>query len=175
MDRNHPNADKTPFRDRVKRAISSPTLWAVLLIAGSLIAATLLLRRDDELDTENDTDQAFAETFSNIPSDSPWLQFGPEDISVTHKWSLLAGTHPAVTFHCHFTPPNHDHWRAVLCYKPLNSSSWMTEEARIRRDNTSTAHLTLRDLHRNTTYECFFILSGKEIMVRSQVVAFSTQ
>lgn len=175
MDRDHSKAGTSPFRNSVKQAISSPTLWAVLLIAGSLIAATLLLWRDDKLDSENDADRAFAEIFSKIPSDSLWLQFGPEDISVTHKWSLLAGTHPAVTFHCHFTPPNHDRWRAVLCYKPLNSAIWMTEEARIRRDNTSTAHLTLRDLHRNSTYECFFILYGKELMVKSPVVAFSTQ
>lgn len=152
--------------------ISKPTLWAFLLIAGSLTAASLLLWHNNKLDSSKGTDQAYAEAFGRIPTEPTFLHFGPEDVTVSHKWSLLAGIHPAVTFRCHLTAPPRTLTRVILCYKPLGSSVWLTEEARIRRD--STARLTLRDLRRNTPYECFFIAQSKNTMLRSNIVQFTT-
>ena len=173
MDSDHPEAKKKPLRCIVERIISKPALWAFLIIAGSLVTASLLLWHEDEKNSRNNADSAFAEIFETTATESPMLHFGPEDVAVTHKWSLLAGTHPAVTFRCHFDTPQRVFSRAVLCYKPSGSSVWMTEDARLRRDNT--ARLTLRDLRRKTSYECFFIVTGKEIIVRSPIVVFSTQ
>ena len=168
MDSDLPETDKSPFRDMVKRAIANSTLWAFLLIAGCFVAAYLLWH-DSEHNRNNNSDP-IAEFIEKHATESPLLQIGPEDVTISHKWSLLSGIYPAVMFRCHFYTPSRTFSRAVFCYRPLGSPVWTTEEARLRRDNT--ARLTLRDLRRNIPYECFFIAENQDTIVRSRIVTF---
>ena len=149
---------------------SRTTLWAFLLIAGLLGIACVLLWHDED----NIAKEGYVnfEWLDKIAAESPLISFGPEDVVVSHRWSILSGIYPAVTFRCRFNSPHKVISNAFLCYRPVGSTEWMMVDTRVRRDNT--ARLILRDLPRKTSYECFFILAGKVLVIRSQVVAFST-
>lgn len=150
---------------------SRTTLWAFLFIAGVLATAFLLLWHDGGDKIYNE-DYINVELLDKIASGSPLLNFGPEDIEVTHGWSIFSGIYPAVKFCCHFDSLHRVVSTAILCYRPQNSPEWLMVDSRMRRDNT--ARLTLRDLKRDTPYECFFVLVGKDCVVRSDVILFST-
>jgi hypothetical protein len=151
---------------------SRTTLWAFLLIAGFFVVAFVLHRLSDGGKSAED-DYIDVEFLDKIAAESPSLSFGPEDVVVTHRWSVLSGISPAVTFRCRFDSPRKEKTIAVLCYRPTGSSEWLMADTRLRRDNS--ASIILRDLRRKTSYECFFILTGKTFLVRSQVVVFSTR
>lgn len=148
------------------------TLWAFLLIAGILVTAFFLLWHDDGSKISSD-DYLNVELLDKMAAESSLLEFGPEDVVVSYKWSLFSGIHPAVTFRCRYNSPHKDASMAILCYRMKGSSEWLMADTRLRRDNT--ARLTLRDLRKNNAYECFFILVGKDRIIRSEVVTFTTK
>ena len=147
------------------------TLWAFLFITGVLATAYLLLWHDGG-------DQIHGEDYLNvglldeIADKSPLLSFGPEDVEITHGWSFFSGIYPAVTFRCRFNSPRKGNGTVILCYRTQGSSEWLMADTRVRRDNT--ARLTLRDLKRATSYECFFVLVGNDCLLRSARVVFDT-
>lgn len=153
-------------------AKSHSTLWAFLLVFGSLFVAFFLVRYGNQRDKQAEYDRSSVELYDMIAADSPLMSFGPEDVTVSRKWSILAGIHPAVTFCCRFNSSQKLFTRAVLCYRIRGTYPWMTAETRLRRDNS--AKLTLRDLHRNATYECFYLLIGDDCIVKSKKVDFTT-
>jgi len=150
---------------------SRTTLWAFLFIAGVLATAFLLLWHDggDRIHNEDYIDVEFLD---KIAAESPLLSFGPEDVEVTHGWSVFSGIYPAVKFCCRLNSPPKVANTAILCYRPRGSAEWMMADTRLRRDNT--VRITLRDLKCDTSYECFFILVGRTLILRSEVVTFST-
>ena len=151
---------------------SRTTLWAFLLIAVFFVMA-VVLHRLSVGGTIAEEDYVNVELLDEIVAESPLLSFGPDDVIVTHRWSVLSGIYPAVNFRCRFNSPRKEKAIAILCYRPTGSSEWLMADTRLRRDNS--VSLILRDLHRKTSYECFFILTGKTLLVKSQVVVFSTQ
>ena len=102
---------------------------------------------------------------------SPHISFTEKDVTVDHKWGLLSGRHQSVTFSCRLSPALQTKF-VILCYRPLGSAEWSSAETHPRRENT--CRLTLRDLHRDMLYECFFIAYSKDTAVRSGSVMFST-
>lgn len=150
---------------------SRTTLWAFLLIAGIIVMSCVLLLRDDG-GKSHDEDYLNVELLDKIATESPLLIFGPEDVVVTHGWSIFSGIYPAVTFRCCFDSPYKENGSFILCYRSQGSTEWLMADTRIRRNNT--ARITLRDLKRNTSYECFFVLVGKDSLLRSEVVVFNT-
>lgn len=99
------------------------------------------------------------------------IDFTEKDVTVDHKWGLLSGRHQSVTFFCRLSPALQTKF-VILCYRPLGSAEWSSAETHPRRENT--CRLTLRDLHRDMLYECFFIAYSKDTAVRSGSVMFST-
>ena len=150
---------------------SRTTLWAFLLIAGILVTACVLLWHDDGGKSAKENYIGF-ELLDKLAKESPLMGFGPEDVVVSHGWSILTGIYPAVTFRCRFNSPYKEITTAILCYRPKGSSEWLMTDTRMRRNNT--ARITLRDLKRDTSYECFYILVGRVLILRSEVVTFST-
>ena len=147
------------------------TLWAFLLIAGILLAALYLLRHDDGSKSSTE-DYVDVELLSKIATESSSLHFGPEDVVVTHGWSILSGIYPAVKFRCRLDSPLKKSGTVILCYRPKGTSRWLMADTRLRRDNT--ARITLRDLKHDASYECFFFLLLEDCLLRSEVVTFST-
>ena len=160
------------FQKVSKLLASNSTLWAFLLVVGILAGTSFLIRHENTIENQTELDQSAVELFDQVAADSPLISFGPEDVTISRGWTILAGIHPAVTFCCRFNSPNKLFDRAILCYRIKGSSSWMTAEARLRRDNS--AKLVLCDLHRNTTYECLYILIGHNCIVKSKTVTFTT-
>ncbi len=152
--------------------VSRSTLWALVLVAGFFALAFFLTRHDVERDKQAEFDQSCEEFYNMVAAESPLMHFGPEDVEVSHKWSILAGICPAVTFNCRFDSPQKVFDRAVLYYRIRGDYSWMVVDASVRRDNS--ACVVLRDLRRDTTYECFYILVGDSSIVKSKVVVFTT-
>jgi hypothetical protein len=152
--------------------ISRSSLCALVLVVGFFALAFFLTRHEDERDKQAEYDRSCVELFDMVAAESPLMHFGPEDVEVSHKWSILVGIHPAVTFNCRFDSPQKVFDRAVLYYRIQGTYSWMAVDTRTRRDNS--ARVVLRDLHRDTTYECFFILVGDNCIVKSKVVVFKT-
>ena len=150
---------------------SRTTLWASLFIAGVLVTAFLLLWHDggDRIHNEDYIDVEFLD---KIAAESPLLSFGPEDVEITRGWSIFSGIYLAVKFSCRLNSPHKVANIAILCYRPRGSAEWLMADTRLRRENT--ARLTLRDLKRDTSYECFFILIGNDCLLRSAVVVFNT-
>lgn len=165
------NTETDNTQDVSDKTSSRTTLWAFLLIAGIIVMSCVLLLRDDG-GKSHDEDYINVELLDKIAAESPLLSFGPEDVEVTHGWSIFSGIHPAVKFRCRFDSPRGVVNTAILCYRPLDSSEWLMADTRMRRDNT--ARITLRDLRKNNAYECFFFLVGNNCIVRSDVVTFST-
>ncbi len=147
------------------------TLWALLLIACILVTAFFLLWHDDGSKSSID-DFLNVELLDKVAAESSLLDFGPEDVTVTHKWSIFSGIHPAVTFRCRLNSPYKKITTAILCYRPKGSYEWLMADTRMRRNNT--AHITLRDLKRGAAYECFYVIVGEDCLLRSEVVTFST-
>jgi len=119
--------------------------------------------RDKECETANEFLQ------QNIPAEfleegSPLITFSSEDVEVSSGWKILSGIYPTVTFRCRIAPSVKSR-TAVLCYRPLGTDEWLTVETRVRRDHT--VKLTLRDLHRDTPYECFFACKWEGETVKS--------
>ena len=142
------------------------TYFAIAIIVGILLAVISVLwhqERDEERKTANEFLQ------HNIPAEalgegSPLITFSPEDVEVSTGWKLLSGIRPTITFRCRIAPSVKSR-TAVLCYRPLGTDNWLTVETRVRRDHT--AKITLRDLHRDTPYECFFACQWEGETVRS--------
>lgn len=150
---------------------SRTTLWAFWVIAGALAMACFLLWRDDGDKSAKEGHIDF-ELLDKIAAESPLLCFGPEDVVVSHGWSILSGIYPAVKFSCRIESPRKENGTVVLCYRPKGTSEWLMADTYMRRNNT--ARLTLRDLKRGTPYECFFVFVGEVLIVRSDVVVFNT-
>lgn len=102
----------------------------------------------------------------------PLIGFTDKDVVVNHGWTFLTGRHPSVTFSCRLSPALPPTKFAILCYRPLGTAEWNSAETHPRRDNT--CRLTLRDLHRDMLYECFFIAYSKDTAIESKRVSFST-
>lgn len=147
------------------------TLWAFLLIAGILTVAFVLLWHDDGSKSSTE-DYINVELLDKIAAESSLLSFGTEDIVTTRRWSIFSGIHPAVTFRCRYNSQHKDASMAILCYRQTGSSEWLMADTRLRRDHT--ARITLRDLKRGASYECFFVIVGEDCLSRSEVVTFST-
>ena len=150
---------------------SRTTLWAFLVIAGALAMACFLLWHDDGDKSAKENHIDF-ELLDKIAAESPLLCFGPEDVVVSHGWSILSGIYPAVKFSCRIDSPREESGTVILCYRPEGTSEWLMADTYMRRNNT--ARLTLRDLKRDTPYECFFVFVGEVLIVRSDVVVFNT-
>jgi hypothetical protein len=150
---------------------SRTTLWAFLLITGIIVLSCVLLWYDDG-DKSHVEDYLNVEILDMLVAESPLLIFGPEDVEVAHGWSIFSGIYPAVKFRCRFDSPHKESGSVILCYRPQGSAKWLMADTRLRRENT--ARLTLRDLRRDTPYECFFILVGDGCLSRSAVVVFNT-
>lgn len=121
-------------------------------------------------------DRAEATELAHTPADStqencPLIDFTEKDVVVNHGWTPLSGRHPSVAFSCRLSPALPTKF-VILCYRPLGTAEWSSAETHPRRDNT--CRITLRDLHRDMPYECFFIAYSKDTAVRSGCVAFST-
>ena len=156
----------------MNKKVSRSTLWALLLVIGFFVLAVFLTRHENEQDQQAEYDRSNVELFDMLAADSPLMHFGPEDVEVSRKWSILTGIYPAVTFNCRFDSPQKLFNRAVLYYRVQGSSSWLAVDTRVRRDNS--ARVVLRDLRRDTTYEGFFIFVGDGSIVKSKVVTFTT-
>lgn len=156
----------------MNKKVSRSTLWALLLVIGFFVLAVFLTRHENEQDKQAEYDRSNVELFDMLAADSPLMRFGTEDVDVSRKWSILTGIYPAVTFKCRFDSPQKLFDRAVLFYRIQGTSSWLAVDTRIRRDNS--ARVVLRDLRRDTAYECFFILIGDGCIVKSEVVTFTT-
>ena len=145
--------------------------FAIAVMVGILLAVVSVLwhqTRDKERETANEFLQ------HNIPvaywgEGNPLIAFSPEDVEVSTGWKFLSGLHPTVTFRCRIAPSVKSR-TAVLCYRPLGTDQWLTVETRVRRDHT--VKLTLRDLHRDTPYECFFACQKDGETVKSGKVVF---
>lgn len=146
------------------------SLWAFLLIAGIMVVACILLW-DDEWDRGSKEGYVDLELLDKVAVESPQLVFGPEDVVVSHGWSVLSGLHPAVKFHCRYNSRRKEVKFAMLCYRHAGASQWQIVETHLRRDKT--ARVTLRDLKRGSDYECFFLLIGDDFLLRSKKVTFS--
>lgn len=103
---------------------------------------------------------------------STLVDFTPADVQVNTGWTLLAGRNPSVKFTCRLASSAPAAKLAVLCYRPCGSQEWLSVEAHPRRDRTF--RVTLRDLSRNMPYECFFIVSTGDTVIRSGIVRFHT-
>ena len=150
---------------------SRTTLWAFLLITGIIVLSCVLLWHDDG-DKSHVEDYLNVEILDMLVAESPLLIFGPEDVEVAHGWSIFSGIYPAVKFRCRFNSPRKGNGTVILCYRTQGSPEWLMADTRVRRDNT--ARLTLRDLKRATSYECFFVLVGNDCLLRSARVVFDT-
>lgn len=147
------------------------TYFAIAIIVGILLAVVSFLwhqARDAERETANEFLQ------QNVPAEfvgegSPLISFSSEDVEVSTGWKFLSGIYPTVTFRCRIAPSVKSR-TVVLCYRPLGTDQWLTVETRVRRDHT--VKLTLRDLHRDTPYECFFACNWEGETVKTGKVVF---
>lgn len=149
-------------------------LWIIVAIVMMVAAGSAAL-----LTMENRARKVADETAAIRGLDSaeqqetaPLVQFSPDNIQVNHRWTILAGKHPAVTFTGRIDPGLKDTKAVFLAYRTLGAKEWSTAEARARRDHT--CRITLRDLHRNMPYECYFIVCTKDTMLQSNVLQFHT-
>lgn len=138
----------------------------------SIVIVAIFLHRHFVSQNEFETAKEFLQ--QNIPTnvlgeDSHLITFSQEDVDVSTGWKFLSGIYPTVTFRCRIDPSVSSRM-VVLCYRPMDSDQWLTVETRVRRDHT--AKITLRDLHRNTPYECFFACKWEGKTVKSAKVLF---
>ena len=92
-------------------------LWAFLVIAGALMLACFLLWRDDGDESAKENHIDF-ELLDKIAADSPLICFGPEDVIVSHGWSILSGIYPAVKFSCRIDSPREESGTKVTLFVP---------------------------------------------------------
>ena len=150
----------------------------ILLIVAAVVAVILLLwgvnvRRDrQQAAVQAQTARSGSDSPAVSRQGSPLVQFTPGDVTVSHRWSLFAGTHPAVTFRCRLSPTLPKTEYVMLRYRTLASDTWHSVEAKPRRGGEY--RITLRDLHRDMHYECFFLAYGKDTVTLSDFVTFST-
>lgn len=156
-------------QDTDRESRISGTLIAFLLIAVLVLVAVILHRHNVASEEFENVNKFLQES---IPSEyfgenSPLIAFSYEDVETTTGWKILSGVYPTVTFRCRLAPGVGSRL-VVLCYRPLDSEHWQTVDARVRRDHT--AKITLRDLRRDTAYECFFVCEWQGKTLKSQKV-----
>lgn len=147
------------------------TYFAVAVMVGILLAVVSVFwhqTRNEERETANEILQRYIPAES-LGESNPLIEFSSEDVEVSKGWKFLSGIHPTVIFRCRVAPSVKSR-TVVLCYRPLGTDQWLTAETRIRRDHT--VKLTLRDLHRDTPYECFFACKWEGETLKSGKVLF---
>lgn len=168
-DRGRPFTDSDNAHSQdVGNATFKSSLLALLIFAGLFAIVFFLIKPNDEHHVLDDSDSSMAEFFDVFSVDTSLVCFRPEDVTVSKEWSIFVGIHPTVSFSCRCNSSERLYKRAVLCYHPKGTSSWMTVETRVRRDNS--ARINLSDLRQGVTYECFYILVGDKGMVRSRML-----
>ena len=73
----------------MNKKLSRSTLWALLLVLGFFVLAVFLTRHENEQDKQAEYDRSNVELFDMLAADSPLMRFGPEDVDVSRKWSIL--------------------------------------------------------------------------------------
>lgn len=146
-------------------------VWIALAFVALIAAIAFVVLRTERNTRECATTQAQTPP-PPAEEGSDLIEFTPADVKINTGWSLLAGSHPTVTFTCRLSSAAQSAKLAVLCYRPLGASEWLTVETRPRRDRT--CRVTLRDLTRNMPYECLFIVRTPDTILRSSVVGFTT-
>ena len=153
---------------------SSSFLWIVVALVVMVAAGSLALLSAERHARE--TARETAETRVLEPEEerqgASQIRFGPEDIQVNHRWTVLAGKRPAVTFTSRVAPELKGIKAVFLAYRTLGAPQWGTAEAAPRRNHTY--RITLHDLHRDMPYECFFFVCCKDTVLQSRVLEFHT-
>ncbi len=101
---------------------------------------------------------------------SPLISFSENDISVSTDWNLLSGRHPRATFRMKADDELKKIKNAVFLYRPVGAGEWHSVNVRMKKGNTSS--LTLRDLKRNTRYECLFAVRCQDTTLCGSSVSF---
>jgi hypothetical protein len=117
-------------------------------------------------------EQASTSSNRTLQEGSPLVKFTPDDVIVTKGWTLLSGHHPTTVFQCQPSPTLRRPLLAFLCYRTAGAPDWEVVETRPGFKRTCT--VTLRDLHHDMPYECYFIVQSKDTIVRSATVRFRT-
>lgn len=161
--------------DKTHRSSQEPQLrgsyFLIAVMVGVLLAVVSFLWHNTRNEERKTANEFLGQNISEkvLGEGSPLISFSYEDVEVSTGWKFLSGLHPTVSFRCRLAPSVKSRM-VVLCYRPMGSDRWQTVETRVRRNHI--AKITLRDLHRDTPYECFFACKSQGEAVKSGKVVF---